>query len=162
MGIERSESRRGSQAVKAERQERVWALRLAGASFRQIAKEVGISRSYTFDLYRDELTERKGRIDSLADEYVAQQLERLDAIILSHWSQRSLPRHAEVIMRAMDAQAKLLGLNITRVKHEGEVDIVHEDAAERRRRILEETADAIALMTPEELAAEAAGLSTGD
>lgn len=149
---------RGQEARGAEHRERVFELRLAGATFRQIAKEVGLSHQRCFQLYRDELRERAERTAELADQYVQQQLERYEKIILAHWAQRGDTQHAMAIMRAMDAQAKLCGLHVIRHHHEGTVDVVHEAAAERRRRIMEETADAIAAMTPEELAAEAAGL----
>lgn len=158
MGNRQSGNRREAAAKRAVDQERVFELRLAGASFRQIAKEVGCSHQRCFDLYRAELEERAERIRDLSDQYVSEQVSQLDKLILAHWSQRGNPQNAQIILRCLDAKRKLLGLDVQRVVHEGTVDVVHEDAEARRRRILEETADEIASMTPEQLAAEAAGL----
>lgn len=149
---------RGRRLKRAERQQRIVELRKAGVDYRSIAKELGISKTHVHRLYMEALREASERLADQADVHVAEMIGQHDALILAHWPTRAQEASSRVIQRSLDAKAKLLGLSVTRVEHSGEITVEHEDAAERRRRILEETADEIAAMTPEQLAAEAAGL----
>ena len=150
----------GGQGRKAIAREKVWELRLAGASFGAIAKEVGISKTYSQKLYKEALDERHKRVEGMVDKYVAHQCEQYDRIILAHWARRMDPTNAAIIMRAMADKAKLLGLNAAqKVEHTGMIEHSHESEQERSSRLMQEAAAEIAAMTPEQLAAEAATLS---
>ena len=147
----------GAAGRTAEKMEKCWEMRLAGATFKQIGQELGCSHVYALKLYRKCLEERSDRIREMADRYLAHQMEQFDKIILAHWARRADPTHAGVIMRAMDSKAKLLGLNAA-VAIEHKVEVSHESEQERATRLMQDAADEIAAMTPEQLAAEAAAL----
>lgn len=151
----------GAKADKSAKMEKVWELRLAGATFRQIGKEMGFSHVYALRLYKEGLELRYERIREMADKYVAHQVDQFDKIILAHWSRRGDPVHAATIMRAMDSKAKLLGLNAA-VAIEHKVEHSHESEQERATRLMKDAADEIANMTPEQVAAEAAALARAD
>lgn len=156
-------NRRGRRAGhrKLEAMTKVVGMRDMGASFREIGAELGISHTYAFKLYRSALDEMAAELDAVRDKHVVAELRRIDRLILAQWPSRYEPQAAGVILRCIEMKAKLLGLHApVKVEHGGTIE--HEDAAERRRRILAETADAVARMTPEQLAAEAASLLGGD
>jgi hypothetical protein len=152
---------RGGKARREQHAVEVFEYRMGGATFRAIAEKMKLSVSYVFELYRSELDARKAQVAELADEERTRQDARLESIILAHWGSLDDPRSAELVLKALDRKARLWGLDApVKVEHGGTIE--HEDAAERRRRILAETADAVAQMTPEQLAAEAASLLGGD
>ena len=98
-------------AALAERREREWTLFLAGASMTQIAGQVGVSNATVcVDLWAV-LAERKASYGENADRWRHLHLGRTEAVILAHWPMRDRPRSAEVIIRALARQARLLGLD---------------------------------------------------
>lgn len=111
--------RRPQNRPKAETQAmeaRVMSLRLAGMPFDQIAREVGYSdQSGAYRAYQ-RIMERTVR--PMADEVREEEVARLDRLIMSYWP-RALgggghdpnPKAADVVFRAMDRRAKLLGLD---------------------------------------------------
>lgn len=95
---------------------RVMTLRLAGMPFEQIAREVGYAdQSGAYRAYQ-RVMERTVR--PMADEAREEEVSRLDRLIMSYWP-RALggnghdpnPKAADVVFRAMDRRAKLLGLD---------------------------------------------------
>jgi hypothetical protein len=154
---------RGGGARKAAAKVEVFRLRMAGASFREIAAEVGVSTTYAFKLYRDELDARAAEAGELADRERIILSERLEAVILAHWGNLHDPQSAKVVLAALDRKAKLFGLDApTKVEHSGSVEHSHESEAERTQRLIAETAEQVAAMTPEQVAAEFADLTRGD
>lgn len=151
----------GQEARTAEKMEKCWEMRLAGATFKQIGNELGCSHVYALKLYRKCLEERSDRIREMADKYLAHQMDQFDKIILAHWARRGDPVHAGVIMRAMDSKAKLLGLNAA-ITIEAKHEHTHESEQERATRLMQDAAEEIAQMTPEQVAAEAAALARAD
>jgi hypothetical protein len=144
------------------RREKVFELRLAGLNFRQIAEQVGCSHVTAIKHFRKALEERSARVDELKEKHVVVELERLEKIILAHWPDRGRPQNAAIILRCMDTKSRLLGLNApTKVEHDHKGTIEVEDAEARRKRIMEETADSVAGMTPEQLTAAAADFLGG-
>jgi hypothetical protein len=136
--------------------EAVFTAKLEGRTFVDVARELGFSPQYAGRIYREALDERAAVIGELADRERAIQDERLEALIREHWPNRGNPKAADVILRCLDRKARLHGLDApTRVRHEGEVDVVHESVEQRRQRIMLETAAEVAAMTPEQVAAEA-------
>lgn len=63
----------------AEEQRRCWELRLRGFSLRRIAAETGLSKSTVENRLREEFEEYRQDSASLKEQYVALELERLDA-----------------------------------------------------------------------------------
>lgn len=63
----------------AEEQRRCWEMRLRGYSLRRIAAETGLSKSTVERRLLDEFEEYRQDSASLKDQYVALELERLDA-----------------------------------------------------------------------------------
>jgi hypothetical protein len=152
---------RAAESRNIERTEQVFELKLAGLSFAEIGRRVGISKTYAFKLYRTAVEWRHDEIRSLVDRERVLESERLEAVIAAHWPDRANPKSAHVILSALDRKARLFGLDAPqRFEHSGTIE--HESADERRRRIISETADAVAAMTPEQLAAEAASLLGDD
>jgi hypothetical protein len=144
------------------RREKVFELRLAGLNFRQIAEQVGISHVRAQAHFKKAIEERAAHLGELADKHIVMELERLDKLILAHWADRGRPQNAAIILRCMDTKSRLLGLNApTKVEHDHKGTIEVEDAEARRKRIMEETADSVAGMTPEQLTAAAADFLGG-
>jgi predicted transcriptional regulator len=142
---------------KAAAMEAVFEAKLAGRTFSAVARELGITPQYAGRLYKAEMAERAAVIGELADRERALQDARLEALLAEHWPRIASPKSAEIVLRCLDRKARLYGLDApTRLEHSGVVDVVHEASAERRQRILAETAAMVAEMTPEQLAAEAA------
>jgi hypothetical protein len=131
--------------------------RLEGRTFVDVARELGVSPQYVGRLYRETMAERARMIGELADRERALQDARLEALIREHWPNRANPKAAEVILRCLDRKARLWGLDApTRLEHSGEVGMVHESADDRRLRILAESVEQVAALSPAQLAAEAA------
>jgi len=117
---------------------RVMTLRLAGMGFEQIATEVGYAdQSGAYRAYKRVMDRT---IRPIADEIRDEEIARLDRLIMSYWP-RALgggghdpnPKAADVVFRAMDRRAKLLGLDAP-VKQE--IDITtYDDSDEVRKEV---------------------------
>lgn len=157
MGLQHNHEEKTRTVTKYER---IFEMKLAGATFRQIGEQLNVSHVTARKHYMRALAERTAHIDEMKDKHVTVELERLDKLILAHWPNRDKPSHAGIILRCMSTKAQLLGLNApTKVEHKGTV--VVESGDERRKRILEETATEVEKMTPDELTAAAAELLGG-
>lgn len=95
----------------AARQRKAWRLFLAGATFEQVGQQTGTSGKtawYDCVAYRSLLRER----DAYGAELMlARQNGQLDALVLSHWGRMGQRDSAQVILSALDRQAKLNGLD---------------------------------------------------
>lgn len=152
--------RSGEAARMAQVRQRVFDLR-AGPRlpFHVIGKEVGLSAPSAHRLYNEALDAAREHLGEMAQRHVAEMCETYDRLITSHWQKRDQPAHARIILRCIADKRRLLGVDQPqRVEHSGQVEVTRESAEERRLRIFSETADRFAKMTPDELAAEAAGL----
>jgi len=92
-------------------QEQALELRKAGLSYGLIAKTMGMSKSQAAHLVELGLTELNVRIKETSEAVRELELQRLDAIVMAHWVNRGIPKHAGVILSAMDRRAKYLGLD---------------------------------------------------
>ncbi len=97
----------------AERRSLSLDLRLAGNSYRSIAKQMGVSVSTIWDDINDGLLQLADKEQEKTKTLRQLELERLDALHAAHWSFAAagdVPA-AGVILRIADRRAKLLGLD---------------------------------------------------
>ena len=118
---------KGERERMAARRERAWSLRLAGASIRRIANELGAAVS---TVHADLEFELKAlREKSASDATAARELElhRLDQVVLraslrlssNDWFKASM-----ILLRAIEMRAKLLGLEApTRIDVSGSLTL---------------------------------------
>lgn len=86
-------------------------LRKAGCSYAEIARQMQISKSRAHDFVTAGLDELGESIKDTATSVRELELYRLDALILSHWPHRAVWKSAEIILRAQERRAKMLGLD---------------------------------------------------
>jgi hypothetical protein len=86
-------------------------LRTAGASYDAIGKSLRLSKTRAYELVMDGLAELEEKVKDSAINVRTLEVQRLDAIILSHWPTRHLWKSAEILIRVMERRAKLLGLD---------------------------------------------------
>lgn len=103
-----------------ERRRKAWALFIGRATFEQIGRELGVSN---WTAHQDVLAvkERRELLTALdADALCARQQGVVDDLILSHFPTRKKKDSADVILKALDREAKLQGLD---KKQDSTVDI---------------------------------------
>lgn len=129
-----------SKAETLAMENRVMTLRLAGMQFDQIAEEVGYAdASGSYKAYQRVMART---VQPVADEIREEEVRRLDRLISAYWP-RALgaggsdpsPKAAEVVYKAMDRRAKLLGLDAP-VKQEVEVT-TYDDTDEVKRQVMD-------------------------
>ena len=129
-----------SKAETLAMENRVMTLRLAGMQFDQIAEEVGYAdASGSYKAYQRVMART---VQPVADEIREEEVRRLDRLIAAYWP-RALgaggsdpsPKAAEVVYKAMDRRAKLLGLDAP-VKQEVEVT-TYDDTDEVKRQVMD-------------------------
>lgn len=107
-------ARNKAEMMQAEK--RVIQLRLAGATFREISEQLGYKDAKSaWTLY---MRAMERDIKPIAAEVREEELRRLDRIMSAYWG-RALgaggvepsPKAADVVFKAMDRRAKLLGLD---------------------------------------------------
>jgi hypothetical protein len=86
-------------------------LRSTGASYHEIGRTLGISKTRGYQLVMAELSELCEMLKESAAQLLALELARLDAILAAHWPLRAVPRNAEILLRVSERRAKLLGLD---------------------------------------------------
>lgn len=104
---------RGEDAARRERAAKALDLRIAGASYRQIARQLDISLAAAYDDVQEEL----GRLDSLNGEK-AERLRDIEARRLDTWTlalapgiKTGDPRSILAAVRIMERRARLFGLD---------------------------------------------------
>jgi len=108
----------------AYRKQEVLRLRIAGASYRIIAEELGISRERVRKIVVEMLSTLSDVTDELREELRRLELERLDRMQLALWANAMQGDYAAVdrILKIMQRRAELCGLDAER---KGELAIVH-------------------------------------
>ncbi|MEU8275711.1 hypothetical protein ACFYOK_10780 [Microbispora bryophytorum] len=98
MGAGPTPYNRGNSAQTAEQAAQAYELRLSGASFRTIASVLGVSVSTAHDRVTSAIAER---VDPLADQYRAVELDRLDALTARAWrimtSDHIVVQHGKIV-----------------------------------------------------------------
>jgi hypothetical protein len=97
----------------AERQADAMRLRVAGASFAQIARQLGVSKQQAFRDTRRALDETLAHRDGSADSYRELELSRLDALLVACWkfATAGSAEHVRACVRIAERRARLLGLD---------------------------------------------------
>lgn len=102
------------------RRELVTQMRLAGASFPEIGRTLGISKQRAEQIWK-----QFGPAPLPIPEEARRMLvARHEQIVRAHWNKREVPKHAEVIMAASRSIADLTGANAPLLVEE-RVDVVH-------------------------------------
>lgn len=100
-------------------------LRKAGATYDQIGKSLGLSRSRAHQLVQEGLEVIKEQIRVDANLVMALELDRLDSMLLSLWKDKKNPRVADTILRIMERKHKLQGLEApTRIQATGMISVI--------------------------------------
>jgi hypothetical protein len=86
-------------------------LRSTGASYHEVGRGMGISKTRAYQLVMAGMTAVDVKLEESVTTLRTLELLRLDAIAFAHWPERGNPRHADVILRVMKRRAKLLGLD---------------------------------------------------
>lgn len=92
-------------------------LRAGGASYRQIADVLGVSRASAWRIVTRGLDELTAKCAEKAEQVKALELVRMDAMRVLLWPKRADPRVADSLLRISERVAKLHGLDAP-AKHE--------------------------------------------
>lgn len=103
----------GVREKAALNRERALELRLAGATYRQIGKAIGVGPSRAFRYVQHVLAEVAARSEEKADELKRLEDQRLDALLLSWWGRATAGDKdaAAIALRVLERRAKLHGLD---------------------------------------------------
>ena len=121
-----------SKAERVRKRAQVMTMRLGGATFEQIATQVGYADAQkAYEAYKKAMDEA---IQPVTDEIRYEELRRLDRMILTWWPKAlgaantdPSPKAADIVFKCMDKRAKLLGLDAP-IKQE--VELVYDDGDE--------------------------------
>ena len=105
-------------AVKRELQRaKAIELRSLGLSYARIAEALGVHKTRAFNIVRDALEEVQQENRENAERIRTLELYRLDRITFALWPKRGDPRVAGALVRIIERQCKLYGLDAL-AKHE--------------------------------------------
>ncbi len=111
MGQRLTRLQKQQQADAAQRRPKVYALRLAGARFADIARQLGISPGQACLDYHEAIAEWRDQHEHEADEARALQAGRLEALIMAVWPQAMKGDTAAVkeVRATVESMADLYG-----------------------------------------------------
>lgn len=92
-------------------------LRLAGATYTNIAKALGVSKGYAWKLIDAAVRESAERCSEAAEKIRSIELARLDKMRVVLWPKRADPRVCDSLLRISERTARLCGLD-SPVRHE--------------------------------------------
>lgn len=103
----------GEAEIIAERRQRAFGLRKAGASFRQIASQLGVSLNTAWADVNAELLELRTQTQADAEAVRDIELQRCDEMILGLWPKVRTgdPKAVMAAVRVSERRAKLLGID---------------------------------------------------
>jgi hypothetical protein len=109
----RKDAQPGKKEEIAERRVKAFNLRKAGATYRDIAKQLEVEHSTIVQDVKAVMKELQKEQLVEADSYRAMELERLDAMQTQMWSQVQKGNQGAVdrVLRIMERRSKLLGLD---------------------------------------------------
>lgn len=131
----------GEAEIIAERRTRAFGLRKAGASYRQIAQQLGVSLNTAWADVNAELIELREQTKGDAVEVRDIELQRCDEMILGLWPgvRRGDPKAVMAAVRVSERRARLIGLDAPKqVELSGGVEVNHgviEDVARELERL---------------------------
>lgn len=112
----------GDQEAAAVRRQQAFDLRIAGASYRQIAKQIGVSVRTAFKYVSFTLADLDKVTKGKAERLREIELERCDKMILALWPKIKTgdAQCVRAAIAVMDRRAKLIGLDApTKLEHGG-------------------------------------------
>lgn len=86
-------------------------LRLAGATYSNIAKALGVSKGYAWKLIDRAVQEVSEKCSEAAEKIRTIELARLDKLRMVLWPKRADPRVCDSLLRISERTAKLYGLD---------------------------------------------------
>lgn len=112
-------NRKGQQETSTARRQRALDLRCAGAGYRAIGKELGVSHVQAFRDVQQALDEINTKTRQKAEHLRDLELQRCDKMTLALWPKLRAgdEKAARALVAVMDRRAKLLGLDVPQ-KHE--------------------------------------------
>lgn len=138
-GNRRGRSATDSKALEIEtRRVKVYELRLRGRTIREIAADVGVSRSIAHADVVAVLDRIKAEANDTAEQVRQLEIERLDKMLDSFW-QRVLEgdeKAADVVLKVQARRSKLLGLDAPE-QHSVEASVTQADPATAARLVRE-------------------------
>jgi hypothetical protein len=104
--------------------------RVAGVTFEQIGRQLGITKQAAHKHYRRAMAEAQQRTAELSEELTELTRRRLDALVSAHWISKADPRSAEVIIRVEALRMRLEGTEApARLEHSGKdgkpIEVAH-------------------------------------
>lgn len=119
-----SAARAIAESGRLERDSEALRLRLTGATFKQIAAALGVSKATAFRIVDGQLLEAARRRDRAADTLIALEEARLDALQAALWpaAMAGDPKPVQQILGIMKRRATLLGLDLTLQDQHGDAE----------------------------------------
>lgn len=107
-----SKQRASPRTVLAEtRRQQAFALRVGGATYRQIAATVGVSPHHAMRMVIDRLDETRARTQVDVERLRELEAARMEGVIMALWPKRHQPGEAARIIHASERRARLYGLD---------------------------------------------------
>lgn len=96
-----------------EHRARALQLRLAGATYEQIGQQLNFTRQHAYYLVSTALARTRARNEETAEQMVALDLGRLDALLLGLWQQAAQGNLLVIdrVLKIMERRARLCGLD---------------------------------------------------
>jgi len=109
--VDSQSSKRRSQA--AEREKAAFALRIAGATYAQIAERLGVTTAGAHKIVKRVLERTRAETNEEAAELRRLEVERLDALLLTLWKPATEGSLGAIdrVLKVMERRARLLGLD---------------------------------------------------
>jgi AcrR family transcriptional regulator len=98
-------------AMVEHQREQAFGLRVAGASYREIGKLLGVSATAAWKYVRSVMEQARERTLEHLDDYRDIELQRTDAIIRALWNRKDDPATAKAIALQQKLRLELLGLS---------------------------------------------------
>ena len=111
MGMDVRKKKAAVRLATMQRTEKAVALRLTGLLLREIGARLGVTRGRVSQMINAYLAEVRGRTLMGAEQLLALELSRIDALLMALWPNRKLPKSASAILRVLERRHKLLGLD---------------------------------------------------
>jgi DNA-binding CsgD family transcriptional regulator len=102
-----------AKARKLDAQQQALELRRAGHGYQAIADRLGCSLSTAHGYIKEAMAEAKAQIDTDASELKAEEISRLDGMLVGLWDAAKMGDYAAVdrVLKIMERRSKLLGLD---------------------------------------------------
>lgn len=97
----------------AEKRQQAWDMRLEGHAVVTISDALGISTQRVYEMLNEYSADMEKYTDHNVKTWITQQLAVLDKLLVAHWKDRELPKHAQIILQTLERKHKLLGLETT-------------------------------------------------